>query len=133
MANAMYSKGKQNILNGNIDLNADTIKVVCVDAADYTINLSTHDALDDIPGAARVATSGALASKTFTDGTFDAADVTISAVSGDQFELLILYKDSGVEATSYLICAFDTATGLAFTPSGGDLTINWNASGIFTW
>lgn len=126
MANALYAKGKQNILDGNIDFSADTIKAVFLDGADYTPNLSTDDALNDIAGAAIVGTATALASKTLTDGVFDAADTTITAVTGDQAEYILIYKDSGVSSTSWLIALFDTATGLPFTPNGGDATIAWD-------
>jgi hypothetical protein len=125
MANALYAKGKQNILDGNIDFSADSIKAVLLDGADYTPNLSTDDALDDVPGAAIVGTAVALASKTITDGVFDAADTTLTAVTGDQAEYVLLYKDSGVAATSWLIALFDTATGLPVTPNGGDVQIQW--------
>jgi hypothetical protein len=125
MANALYAKGKQNILDGNIDFSADSIKAVLLDGADYTPNLSTDDALDDVPGAAIVGTAVALASKTITDGVFDAADTTLTAVTGDQAEYVLLYKDSGVSSTSWLIALFDTATGLPVTPNGGDVQIQW--------
>lgn len=131
MANALYTKGKENLLSGNFNLSSNTVKVVCVDSADYTLAITTHDALDDVAAAGRVAT-GTLASKTVTDGVFDAADLTFSTVSGDQFEYLIVYKDSGVESTSYLLACFDTATGLPLTPNGGDVVAQWNASGLFT-
>jgi hypothetical protein len=126
MANALYAKGREGFLDGSIDWDTDNIKLVLVDAADYTIDLATHDNLDDIPSGARVATSGNLASKTKTDGVADAADVVLSAVSGDPCELIVLYKDTGTPSTSRLICAIDTATGLPVTPNGGDITIAWD-------
>lgn len=131
MANALYAKGREGFLDGSIDWDTNTIKVVLVDAADYTVNLSTHDNLDDVPSGARVATA-TLASKTATNGTADAADVTFSAVTGDPSEALVIYKDTGVESTSRLIAYIDTATGLPVTPNGGDISIQWSASGIFT-
>lgn len=130
MANSLYTKAKQNILDKKIDFDTDTIKVVLVDSADYTIDLTNHDALDDIPVAARVAT-GTLASKTITNGVFDAADLTLPTVSGDSCEYVILYMDSGTEATSWLIFAMDTATGLPLTPTGDNVIISWHSSGIF--
>jgi len=126
MANSLYTKAKQGLIDGSIDLDTDTIKAVLVDGADYTPNLATHDNLDDIPAGARVATSAALASKTVTDGVFDAADVTFTAVTGDQFEYIVLYKDTGVESTSRLIMLIDTATGLPCTPNGSDITLSWD-------
>lgn len=127
MANALYDKGREGFLDGSIDWDTDNIKIVFVDAADYTINLATHDNLDDIPAGARVGTSGNLAGKTVTAGVADANDVTVTSVTGDQFELIIGYKDTGTESTSRLIFAIDTATGLPCTPNGGDITVQWDS------
>ena len=127
MANSLYNAGRQGFLDGSIDWDTDDIRAILIDTADYTVNLSTHDNLDDIPGAARVAVSGALASKTVTAGVADAADVTFSAVTGDQCEALVLYKHTGTESTSRLIAYIDDATGLPVTPNGGDIQILWSA------
>lgn len=126
MANALYSACKEAFLNGNINLTTDNIKVVLVDTADYTVDLATHNALDDIPALARVATSGNLAGKSITGGVFDANDVTLTTVTGDQSEAVVIYQDSGVESTSRLIAYIDTATGLPITPAGGDIDIVWD-------
>jgi hypothetical protein len=127
MSNSLYTKAKQALIAGDIDLDADTIKAVFVDGADYTPNLATDDNLDDIPSAARVAISGALQNKTVTDGVFDADDIVVASVSGDQFEYLVLFKDTGVEGTSRLLALIDTATGLPCTPNGSDITIQWSS------
>jgi hypothetical protein len=121
MANILYPKGKENFLAGNINLSSNTIKVVLVDLADYTYS-AAHDALDDIPAGARVATA-TLANKTITNGVFDADDPTFTTVTGDQSEALAIYKDSGTESTSWLIALIDTATGLPITPGGGNITV----------
>lgn len=126
MANALYDSGRNAFLTGDIDWVADTIKAVLVDTADYTVNLSTHDFLDDVAAGGRVAT-GTLASKTATAGVADAADLTFSTVTGDVSEALIIYKDSGVEGTSQLIAYIDTATGLPVTPNGGDIVVQWDS------
>ena len=133
MANAVYPIGKKALLDADIDLLSDTIKIVLCDSG-YTYSAS-HDNLDDITAGARVATSSALASKTTTGGSFDAADVTYQALTGDTVTSWVLFKDSGTESTSKLIAYFDTVSGggaLSFTPSGGDLTLSFGASGIFT-
>lgn len=127
MANALYDKGRQKFLEGGIAWLTDNIKCVLVDTADYTVNLATHEFLSSVGAAARVATSGNLSSKTSTNGVADAADVTFTTVSGDVSEALIIYKDTGVEATSPLIAYIDTATGLPITPGGGDIVIVWDA------
>lgn len=126
MANALYDKGRQAFLDGDIDWSNDTIKLLLVDAADYTVNISTHDFHNDVTSGGIVATSSAFGSKTSTNGVADAADVTLTAVTGDPSECIIIYKDTGSSATSPLIAYIDTATGLPVTPNGGDITITWD-------
>jgi hypothetical protein len=125
MANSLYTKAKQHLIDGTIDLDTNDIRAILVDGADYTPNLATHETLAAIPAAGRVAVSGALAGKTVTDGVFDANDITISAVTGDQFEYIVLYQHTGAES-ALLIALIDTATGLPCTPNGGDISIAWD-------
>lgn len=126
MANALYDKGRQAFLSALIDWLNDNIKCVLVDAADYTVNLATHEFLSDIPAGARVATSGNLANKTATNGVADADDISFTAVSGDPSEALVIYQDTGNAATSRLIAYIDTATGLPVTPGGGNIPVTWD-------
>ena len=125
MASGLYDSAKKAFLDGDIDLLTDDIRVILIDAADYTVNFSTHDFLDDVAAGARVATSGALTSKTTTAGAFDAADVTFTSVTGDQSEAIIVYKHTGTESTSNLIAYIDSGTGLPVTPNGNNITITW--------
>lgn len=126
MANALYDKGRQKFLEGSIAWLTDTIKMVLIDAADYTVNLATHEFLSDVPGAARVGTPQTLAGKTSASGVADANDATFPTVSGDPSEALIIWKDTGVEGTSPLIAYIDSATGLPVTPGGGDIIVQWD-------
>jgi hypothetical protein len=132
MANSLYGLGREAFLGGDGDWDATEARVTLVDAADYTIALTTHDFFDDIPGAARVAESTALLSKTKTLGTADAADITWTAVTGDPSEYVNLRFYNASEPASRLIGNFDTATGLPVTPNGGNINLVFNASGIFT-
>lgn len=127
MANALYDFGREGFLDGSIDWDTHDIRIILIDEADDTINLTTDDNLDDRAGAARVATSDALASKTVTAGVADAADKTWTAVSGDVSESIDIYKHTGTESTSRLIANIDTATGLPVTPNGGDITVQWDS------
>ncbi|MFE5675092.1 hypothetical protein ACFQ7B_07620 [Streptomyces erythrochromogenes] len=127
MASALYPSFKQLLLGGDIDLAADDIRAVLVDTADYTYS-AAHDFLDDVAAGARVAVSGALASKTIASGVFDAADVTFTAATGDSVEAVVLYKHTGSDATASLIAYID---GVSVTPNGGNIVAQWNASGIF--
>lgn len=126
MANALYDFGREGFLAGDIDWDANDIRLILIDEADDTIDLAADDNLDDRAVAARVATSGAFASKTTAAGVADAADVTLSTVTGDVSESIDIYKHTGTESTSRLIANIDTATGLPVTPNGGDIVVQWD-------
>lgn len=125
MACGVYDPVISGLWNGEFDIAADTYKVILVDLADYTFS-AAHEFLSSVPAAARVA-EGTLANPAMVGRAFDADDITISGVTGDESEALIIYKDTGVEATSRLIYFSDTGTNLPFTPNGGDLAITWDA------
>jgi hypothetical protein len=133
MASALFAKGKKKLLDADIDLLVDNLKIVCVDHTDDTPVPATDEFLSDIIAGARVATSGNLAGKSTTGGVFDADPITLAAVTGDEFESLVIYKDTGDPATSPLIAYIDTGAGLPCTPDGSDITITWSdgASKIF--
>lgn len=133
MASALYNKAKESFLSQNpsIDMDTDTIKVALINVAtDYTFSAS-HQYMSSVTAYSGT-TDQTLASKTVTNGVFDAADSTFTAVaiSGSKtVAALVIYKDTGVAATSPLIAYIDGFT--AVTPNGGNIAIAWNASGIF--
>lgn len=125
MANALYAKGKEKLLTAAINLSTDTIKVALV-RNDYAQNLATDEWYTSIT-ASVLNTPQTLASKTVTDGVFDAADVTFTAVTaGDTSEGVVIYKDTGTPGTSALIAYIDTITGFPLATNGGDITIQWD-------
>lgn len=135
MANAIYPKYKEAAMGGgpNVDLLTSTVKVALIDTANYTYS-AAHEFLDDVTNGTdpRVGTDQTLGTKTVTNGAFDSADPTWSSLTGDSVEALIFYVDTGSAATSRLIAYIDTGqTNLPFTPNGGNVTINVNASGWF--
>lgn len=132
MANAIYPLYKQALLTGdsNVDIESGTVKVALVDTGTYTYS-AAHQFLSDLSGV--VGTAQTLSTNTVTNGLFDSAtNPTFTAVSGATVEALVIYIDTGVAGTSRLVAYIDTGvTGLPVTPNGGDITITWNASGIF--
>lgn len=131
MANAIYPKYKEALLDGsaNIDANDLTVKVALVDTGTYTYN-SAHEFYSSVTGV--VGTPQTIANTTVTNGLFDGDDVSFTSVTGASVEALIIYIDTGTAATSRLIAFIDTGvTGLPVTPNGGNINITWNASGIF--
>ncbi len=139
MANALYVAFRNGVLGSHatrVDLDADTIKAALIDHGTDTPNVTTDDFYNDISAGLVGALSSAFTSKTIgtvAAGVFDADNVTFSAVSGNSVESVNVLKDTGAGATSDLIAYFDTGTGLPGTPNGGDITVTWNASGIFTF
>jgi hypothetical protein len=131
VANALANAFRQDLVGADIDLLADTIKVVLVDSG-YTFS-AAHDNLDDVTAGARVATSAALGSKTGTNGYFDSADVVFTALAGgDTITGLWLFKDTGVESTSRLVAWYDTnasAAAISVATNGGDISIVPSSSG----
>lgn len=133
MPNAVYPKYKEAIIGGgtNVDLLTGTVKVALVDTGTYTYS-ATHQFLTSLTGV--VGTAQTIpATKTVTDGLFKTTgNNTFTGVSGASVEALVLYIDTGTPATSRLVAFIDTGvTGLPVTPNSGDITITWNASGIF--
>ena len=137
MANAVYPLYKQELLKStalyNLSGTEGTNGVYCalVDTGTYTYS-AAHDFYNDLSGV--VGTDQEILTKTQVNGTFDGTDLTYTSVSGNSVEALVLYrKNSGANTTWALVLYEDTSvTGLPVTPNGGNITVTWNASGIFT-
>jgi hypothetical protein len=136
MANALYPKTKAQYMKGAIDLSSAslTIRAYSLDTAFYTYSAS-HEFLSDVAGGSRVKKSNPLTGKTvnLTTGAFDSDDPTMEAVTGADIDAIILYIDTGVEATSRLIMYQDSSIStVPFTPDGSDVRIVVDAAGWFT-
>ena len=136
MANAIYPKYKEALLNNSADSaltgsGATGLYVALVDTGTYTFS-SAHQFYSSLSGI--VGTDQEILTPTLVNGTVDGGDVTFTAVSGASVEALVLYrKNAGANTTWRLIAYIDTSvTGLPVTPNDSDITITWNASGIFT-
>jgi len=137
MANALYPLWKQEILKGTSNnlLNSAEgttgVYAALVDTGVYTYS-AAHQFYSSLTGV--VGTDQEILTKTQASGTFDGTDLTFTAVTGNTVEAIVLYrKNAGANTTWPLIAYIDTSvTGLPVTPNGGNITITWNASGIFT-
>jgi len=63
---------------------------------------ASGDNWDDFDGCL-IGTATALASRTVTSGVFDAADTTITAVSGNSVEAAAIFEDTGTPSTSRVL------------------------------
>lgn len=124
MANQWYPKGLQHFAQGDIAFLTDTIGIILVGSG-YTFS-TAHEFVTDL-GANVIARSPALASKTTTSGVLNAASPVVSAVGGAvAVDFVVLYKNTGSDATSELLVFWDTGTGIPLTPNGGDVTVNFD-------
>lgn len=136
MANALYPTWKaallQNLADSDLDGSGTTgVYVALVDTGVYTYS-AAHEFYSSLSGV--VGTDQEIgATKTYTGGVFDGADVTFPSVTGNSAEALVIYrKNAGANTTWRLVAYIDTGvTGLPVTPNGGNIAVTWNASGIF--
>lgn len=136
MADLIYNGFKKNIMNGNIDLDTDTIKVALVTSA-YTPDQDAHEffssVTNEITGTGYSAGGASLANKTVTQdntnnkGVFDADDVTWASATITA-RGAVIYKSTGTASTSPLLCYLDF--GSDKTSSGGNFVVQFGASGI---
>lgn len=133
MSNQRYTFGNQQFLTGQLDWLTDAFKVVLVNTAIYTAAPTVHQHLADIPSTARIAISGNLTNPTATGGVALADDVRVNSVTGPVIGAIVVFHDTGTDATSELICYLDTGIGLPWNPQGGNVVIHWDRgpSGIF--
>ena len=144
MASNLYQEGLLRIMNRNIDLAADTIKVLLLGTG-YTPN-KDHQFVSDVVASELSGTgytggfggsgrktlaSKALAKSDTTDKAyFDAADVTWSAINAGTIGYAVVFKEITSDALSPVIANVDVAD---IVTNGGDVTIAWASTGIFEW
>lgn len=125
MANALYTKGKERILKGEIDFSTDTIKVALV-KNDYLQNLATDEFLSDI-AAHILGTPVTLTGVSIVGGVLDAADISFASIaSGSVSEGVVIFKATGADVTSPLLAYIDVITGFPVTTNGNDVNVQWD-------
>lgn len=139
MANVVYNSFKVAVIDGTIDLDTDSFKVMLVTSA-YTANKDTHDYRDDITnevsGTGYSAGGAALANPAVTvDNTndlakWDADDLTWSTATITARGAVIYKARGGASSADELVCYIDF--GADKTSTAADFAITWNASGILT-
>ncbi len=133
MANFAYTKAKNLMLTGEFDWVNDPVSIVLIATGQYDPSVN-HATLLDVPASARVAVSGTLSGRNVNGNVVDANDYSFTSVTGPQVNAVILFVNSGTEATSHLICHLDDAVaGVPFSPSSGPVNLAWSngASKIF--
>lgn len=125
MPNAMFTKTKEKVWRGQINLMDTTIKVAQVKNT-YVPNLAGHEFLTDF-AAHLVGDPVVLTGRSITGGAFDAADPKFESVpSGQTVAGLVTFIDTGVPGTSILLHYVDEVAGLPAALTGGDVTYQWS-------
>jgi len=133
MSSGIYSRFKANLMNKEVDLEADTIKVILLDdshtfAAANTV--LTDISGNELPTAGGYTAGGAtLASKSVTEGVttkWDADDTAWTDATFTAYHAAI-YDD---DVSDNLICSI--AFGGAKSVTAGTFTIQWDANGIIS-
>lgn len=127
MANFVYKKAKQAILNGQFNFSSNSFRVSVINNS-YTPNENSHEFLSDIPSASIVYTSDNIAGITNTLGVIDAGDFNFTISANTAFNAIVFYKVGSNDADSRLLFYIDNSTGLPFSGSSEVVTVifNWN-------
>jgi hypothetical protein len=134
MASINYNSFFKKVLEGDIDLVADTINVLLVD--DTYTESKAHDFVEDVSGdelSGTGYTRKTLSGKSVTIDTdnnriyFDATDPVWTGLDAGVIGGAVVFKQVTNDADSPVICFLD-ATNL--TTNGSDVTLVFNAAGI---
>ena len=128
MATTMYGLGRQGFLVGasGFDWNTAAIQLAFVTSS-YSPNYTTDQYLGvAVSSGYIIAQSGTFSSLSSSLGTANAANETVSSVTGAQFAYVTLYSFISNNNSSPLIMTIDTAVGLPCTPNGGNIVTQWD-------
>lgn len=142
MANFLFTPyrnsmmGKTSDYSARVDVDTDTLKVAFVDqdtatpAAANVFVTSFSSAL--VPAFASAQTLGTPTIGVSSDGALDAVDTVFTSLSGASVEGIVIWKNVTSVSDSPNLAYFNSGvTGLPFTPTGGDVTIQWHTNGIW--
>lgn len=133
MASGMYNRFKANLFNKEIDMEADTIKVMLLDdshAFNAAHNVIGDVSANEISGTGYTAGGGTLAGKAVTQGAttkWDATDIEWTSATFTAYHAVI-YDDT--IGTDDLVSSIDF--GGAKVVTAGTFKIVWHVNGIIT-
>lgn len=127
MANFVYGKAKQKILNGEIDFSSNNFRILLTNST-YSPNQNTDEFVSNITSSSIEYRSENLNNITNNLGVIDANDITFSLSANKSIDALVLYQVGVNDSSSILLLYIDTATGLPFPGSSQAVTvsINWS-------
>lgn len=126
MANFVYGKAKQALLNGQINVLSNSLKILIVDSS-YVPSANSDQYVSNI-NPSYIKNRSAIQNITNTLGVLDADDITILEHDGAAFKAIVLYENGISDSDSKLIAYIDTSIGLPFAGVNFSLpvTIIWS-------
>ncbi len=137
----LYDSAKLNIGNGTTDLDTHTFKIALFTSSSdaNTLTETVYSGLTNEVANANGYTTGGntLSGVTWTQtggtATFDATDTTWTASGGSiTARYAVIYDDTAATKPLVCVCLLDTTPADVTATAGNTLTIQFNASGIFT-
>jgi hypothetical protein len=143
---SLYSSFKEFLLNDTIEPAADDIYLMLLSSS-YSPNMNTHTVLADV-SASEVAVQGGYAAggwnlsklgiaRSGATVTADLADLVHTATGSGvpAWRYAVLYanvtRNTKVKPLVGLLLGNDAPADIPSTPSGTNLVVQWNASGVF--
>jgi len=128
MANFVYKKAKQALLNGSINVLSDELKVLLLKKPEYNPNQNTDQYVSDIPANAIVERSEAITSVSSTNGVLDGDNIVLTEYDGSPFGAIALYQYKPSDSNARLIFYIDTSDGLPYAGLNtvSSVTIFWS-------
>lgn len=140
-----YDEAAKELFKGNLDLDADTFKVLLVDSdttadTEKTVtNLAAFSDLSEADGATYARQTLTNIAVGFDAGLkivqFTADPTTFSTLGANASTLqnvaAVIFVDNGSDATNLPVAYIDGG-GFPFTPAGQTILITWPAGGLLT-
>lgn len=134
MTKRVYPLYKKAAASGGANVNwlTSPVKMMLIDTGAYTYD-DSHEFLSDVPGGARLSTSGLLGSKSVgDDASMQSANTRFEGVTSVSAEGLLWFVDTGSPSSSRLIAFQDAdVTGLPVTPAGASYNVIMDSAGWF--
>lgn len=127
MANFVYKKAKENILNGNVNFSSNNFKVLFTNSS-YVPNQNNDEFVSNILSSSIVHRSDNVQNISNTLGVIDANNFNFSLPSNTSINAVVLYQVGVNDSSSILLLYIDTAVGLPFSGSSQATTVSLNWS-----
>ena len=130
MANYIYGKAKQSIMNGEFNFISNSLKLLIIDKTNYKPNQNGDEYVSDIPASAIKKRSDIIQNVTNSLGVINAQNLSILDYNGSAFNAIVLYAVGNSDSNSRLIYFIDDSLGLPFAGASTDtpVTILWSNS-----